>query len=110
MLYYKKVDAIQFSLTDEEKMAIAQGKPVFFEGSSVRHIGGTQYLAVLQQGENLVKVHIEQWLIRHPDGMWQVLWPDDFNRNFEAAKVDDPEFRIHRDPFAQKSYNQPTRL
>lgn len=106
-LYLKKVDAVQFKLTDEEKTKIAKRDAVFFEGSPVRHTGGDQYLAILQQGENLVKIYHEQWLIRHPDGLWQVLWPDQFNRHF--TKGDHAEsFKVGYDPFAKPKIIQRT--
>lgn len=99
-LYLKKVDAVQFKLTDEDKDKISKREAVFFEGSPVRHMGGDQYLAILQQGENLVKVYHEQWLVRHPDGLYQVLWPDQFSRHF--VKGDETEsFKIGYDPFTK---------
>lgn len=105
-MYLKKVDAVQFKLTDEQREDVKNRKAVYFEGSPVRNMGGDQYLAILQQGENMIKVFHEQWVIRHPDGLWQVLWPDQFNRNFK--KGDEAEsFRIGHDPFTKpKQINQ----
>lgn len=108
-LYYKKVDAIQFKLTDEEKALIKQRKPVFFETAQVKHLGGDQYLALLQQGENLHRIYETQWLVRHPDGMWQILWPDRFGAQFIKGNEADT-VRIANDPFQAKSYNQPNTI
>jgi hypothetical protein len=108
MLYYKKVDAIQFKLTDEQKEQIKNRKAVFFEGSPVKHVGGTVYIALLQQGENQVRVCEGQWVVRHGDGLWQIFWPTDFIRHFIKADMEDREFVIANDPFLKKSYNQPT--
>jgi len=108
-LYYKKVDAIQFDLTEEQKKAIEQRVRVYFENGPVKHIGGAQYVALLQRGEDVVKVYNGQWLVRHPDGYLQVLWPDEFQRNFcEPSQPED--FKILNDPLLKKSYNQPTTL
>lgn len=108
-LYYKKVDAIQFNLTDQEKELIKQRKAVHFEGAQVKNVGGDTYLAVLQQGENLIRVYSSQWLVRHPDGSYQVLWPDGFAANFVKGNEGDT-VKIKYDPFKAKSYNQPTTL
>lgn len=108
MLYYKKVDAIEFKLTPEQKEQIRSRRAVFFEGSPVRHIGGHQFIVMLQQGENQIKICEGQWVIRHGDGLWQILWPADFIRHFVKADMEDKEFIIANDPFLKKSYNQPT--
>jgi hypothetical protein len=108
-LYYKKVDAIQFKLTDEEKELIKNRKPVTFEGAQVKHIGGTQYLALLQQGENLLRIYETQWLVKHPDGMLQILWPDRFGANFIQGR-DVDLVSIQHDPLLTKSYNQPNTI
>lgn len=107
--YLKKVDAIQFSLTDEQKELVKNRKPVFFEGSPVKHVGGDQYLALLQQGENLIRVYLSQWLVRHPDGLWQLFWPDQFGNLFIKGS-DSDSIHIKNDPFKAKSFNQPTTL
>jgi hypothetical protein len=108
-LYLKKVDAIQFNLNDEQKELIKSRKVVYFEGSPVKHVGGEQYIALLQQGENLLKVQSSQWLVRHPDGLWQILWPDQFAANF--IKGSDAEaLNISHDPFKAKTFNQPNTL
>lgn len=86
MLYYKKVDAVQFVLTDEQKEQARKRKAVFFEGGQVRHIGGVNYIALIQHGENQIKVWEGQWLVKHPDGLWQILWPAEFNRHFEKSE------------------------
>lgn len=106
MLYYKKVDAVQFNLTDEQKANIAQHKPVYFEGSKVKHIGGEQYIVLLQQGENLIKVVNTQWLVRHPDGLWQLFWPDKFAALFRKGEPEDFATTAY-DPFKAKALNQP---
>ncbi len=108
-LYYKKVDAVQFKLTDEEKELIKQRKPVYFESGQVKHVGADQYLALLQQGENLHRIYETQWLIRHPDGLWQILWPNTFNALFIEGNAAD-SVRIGKDPFQTKSYNQPNTI
>jgi len=81
-LYYKKVDAVQFVLTDEQKELIKNRKPVFFEGGQVKHAGVSHYITLLQRGENLIKIQLTQWLVKHPDGQLQILWPDQFGANF----------------------------
>jgi hypothetical protein len=106
-LYLKKVDAIPFTLTDEQKQMIKDRKPVFFEGSPVKHVGGGQYIALLQQGENLIKIYETQWLVRHSDGLWQIFWPDKFNAMF--VKGDGDTVSIAHDPFQKtRPINQPT--
>lgn len=108
-LYYKKVDAIQFNLTDEQKTNIHDRKPVLFEGYPVRHVGGENYLAVLQQGENLHRIYNTQWLIRHGDGAWQIISNDHFGGQFIAGNETDT-IKITKDPFTSKSYNQPNTI
>lgn len=110
MLYYKKVDAIQFILSDEQKAKAKNHKAVFFEGGQVKHVGGSVYIVLLQQGESLIKIHEGQWLVKHIDGLWQIFWPDDFNRYFIKPDKSDQEILISPDPFLQKGYNQPTTL
>lgn len=107
--YLKKVDAIQFKLTDEQKELIKNRKAVFFEGAPVKHVGGGQYIALLQQGENLIKIQETQWLVRHADGLWQIFWPDRFGALF--IKGDETEsLHISYDPFKAKSFSQPNTL
>jgi hypothetical protein len=107
-LYLKKVDAIQFTLTDDQKELVKNRNPVFFEGSAVKHVGGDQYIAVLQQGENLIKIHSTQWLVRHSDGLWQIFWPDKFNAIFIKGDATE-SFEIKYDPFQKtRPINQPT--
>lgn len=108
-LYYKKVEAIQFKLTDEEKELIKNRKEVFFQDGKVKHVGGEQYVAVMQQGENLIKIYEQQWLIRHPDGMMQILWPDRFSANFIKGNEADT-INIGHDVFKTRPINQPTLL
>ncbi len=104
--YLKKVDAVQFKLTDEQKEQIRSRNAVFFEGSPVKHVGGEQYIALLQQGENLIKISESQWLVRHSDGLWQIFWPDRFNAMF--IKGDETEaVAIAYDPFKQRPVIQP---
>lgn len=85
-LYYKKVDANQFILTDAQKILMKERKPVHFQNAIVRHVGGENYIAVLQQGENLLKINLTQWLVKHPDGLLQILWPHEFSANFIEPK------------------------
>ncbi len=106
--YLKKVDAIRFSLSDEQKAMIKSREAVFFEGCPVRHAGGNQYLALLQQGENQHRIFEGQWLVRHIDGLWQILNEAEFNRNFIEAPQEN--YQSGFDPFKVKSYNQPTML
>ncbi len=106
-LYLKKVDAVQFILTDEKKEFIKHRQAVFFEGSMVKHVGGEQYIALLQQGENLIKIHETQWLVRHTDGLWQIFWPDKFNALFVKGNEADA-IEIKYDPFQKtRPINQP---
>lgn len=102
MLYYKKVDAIQFNLTDEQKELIKKRKAQFFEGSAIKHVGGNQFIALLQRGENLIKICEGQWLVKHLDGQWQIYWPGDFIRHFVKADLEDKEFVLAHDPFNQQ--------
>lgn len=104
--YLKKVDAIQFKLTDEQKELIKNRKAVFFEGSPVKHVGGGQYIVLLQQGENIIKVCETQWVVRHIDGLWQIFWPDRFGAMF--IKGDEAEtISIAYDPFKAKTLINP---
>jgi len=107
--YLKKVDAVQFKLTDQQREQIRNRKAVFFEGAPIKHIGGDQYIALLQQGENLIKITESQWLVRHPDGQWQILWPDSFSANFIRGN-DSDLIEIKYDPFKAKSFSQPNTI
>lgn len=108
-VYYKKVDAIQFKLTDEDKERLHKKEPIFFEGCQVKHVGGNNYLAVLQQGENLYRILETQWLVRHPEGTWQIFWPDRFDKLFiEGSKQD--VVNIPQQSFMTKPVNQPNIL
>lgn len=91
MLYFKKVDAVEFRLTEADKEAIRNKKPVYFEGSPVKHVGGNTYVALLKRGEDLLKIYNDQWLVKHPDGMLQIIWPHEFARNFQKADLPDSE-------------------
>jgi hypothetical protein len=108
-LYYKKVDAVQFKLTDTEKESIKNRKAVYFENGRVKHIGGNQYIAVLQQGENLIKISEQQWLVKSPDGMMQIYWPDRFNQQFIKGDEAD-SIQIGNDLFRGRPVNQPNAL
>lgn len=96
--YLKKVDAIQFRLTDEQKGLINSRQAVFFEGNPVKHMGGGQYIALLRQGENLIKILETQWLVRDPDGLWQIYWPDRFDALFVKGDEADA-IKITHNPF-----------
>ena len=86
-VYYKKVDAIQFKLTEKEKEQLHKREPIYFEGCQVKHVGGNNYIAVLRQGESLIRILETQWLVRHPDGTQQIVWPDKFSESFvEGSK------------------------
>lgn len=106
-LYLKKVDAIQFILTDEEKENVRNKKTVYFNGYPVKHVGGEQYLVVFQQGENLIRINYTQWLVKHPDGTIQLVWPDQFGSNFIKGKELES---IHIPVQRTKSYNQPNTI
>jgi hypothetical protein len=106
-LYLKKVEAVQFKLTDEQKELIRNRKPVFFEGSPVKFNGGQQYIAVLQFGENLIKIEESQWLVRDPDGGIHIYWPDRFGSIYIKGSEADS---IHIDPHRAKPMNQPNTL
>lgn len=108
-VYLKKVDAVQFSLSDEDKERISKRETVLFEGVPVKHVGGENYVAVLQQGENLIRICVSQWLVRHSDGLFQIFWPDKFAQLFVKGS-DTETLSIKHDPFKAKSYNQPTIL
>lgn len=105
-VFYKKVDAVQLLLTNEELDSLKTGSRFEFEGQVVKYAGGLSYFAMLRQGENQIKVTATQWVIRHPEGAWQVLWPHEFMENFIPA--DHEKVAIILDAFSQVSYNQPT--
>jgi hypothetical protein len=108
-VYYKKVDAIQFKLTDEEKERLHKREPVFFEGCKVKHVGGNNYIALLQQGENLIRILETQWLVRNLDGSLQIYWPDRFSQLFtEGSKLE--AINIPIESFMAKTFNQPNIL
>ena len=100
--YLKKVEAIQFKLTDEQKALIKSRKPVYFEGGRVKHAGADHYITLLQQGENLIKIQESQWLVRHPDGLMQIFWPDRFGALF-LKESDTMAIPANYDPFKGKS-------
>lgn len=106
-LYLKKVEAVQFKLTDEQKELIRNRKPVFFEGSPVKFNGGQQYLALLQFGENLLKIEDSQWLVRDPDDGIKIYWPDRFGSLYIKGSDADS---IHIPPQRSKPMNQPNTL
>lgn len=108
-LYLKKVDAVQFLLTEDEKALIKDRKRVYFENAPVKHLGAGQYLALLQQGENLHRIYETQWLVRHPDGLWQILWPNQFGALFTKGNELE-NIKPGIDPFTTKSYNQPNTI
>lgn len=108
-VYYKKVDAIQFKLTDEQIERLNKREPIEFEGCLVKHIGGPNYVAVMQQGENLIRILESQWLVRHPDNSIQVYWPDQFKKHFiEGDSTED----LNITPQSQmvRTHNQPNTL
>lgn len=80
--YYKKVDASQLVLTDEQKEAIRTGAQQFFDKGQIKYMGGKSYAAMLKIGDRLVKIEENQWLVKHPDGNMQILWPHEFDAQF----------------------------
>lgn len=107
MVFFKKVDAIQLKLTDSELADLKAGHPVCFLTGKVKEYGPS-YFCLLQSGENQVKVQEGQWVVRHPDGYYEILWPDQFTKNFnQSGNLEDP-VNLANDPFLKKSYNQPT--
>lgn len=88
--YYKKVDAKQFTLTEQQKSDIRDKKLVHFEGGQIKWNGTSTFLVLLQQGENLHRMYETQWLVKHPEGAWQILWPHEFNKDFISAKQIQP--------------------
>lgn len=103
-VFYKKVEAVRLLLTDEQVTALKGGEKFDFEGVPIKFIGGNSYIALLRQGESMVKVSAGQWVIRHPEGHWQVLWPHEFEGVFIEAP--DETVLIKTDPFNQKSFKQ----
>lgn len=101
-LYHKKVNAVQFVLSDEDKKRIRAGEKLFFEGQPIIYSVNRPLITLIKQGETLVRVEETQWLIRHPEGTLEVLWPDLFNQRF--IKAPGPE-----QPVVRKNYstNQP---
>lgn len=85
MPWLKKVDANQFTLTDEQKELIRSRETVYFENEPVRWNGGEQFLVSLRKGEGFVRVLEGQWFIKHPEGYWEVLWPDQFDKLFQPT-------------------------
>lgn len=109
-VYLKRVDAIQFVITDAQKDLIKSRKAVYFEGSPVKHAGGSQYIALLQQGENLIKIQETQWLVREPGGLWQVYWPDQFGSLFIKGDQPDSINPTATNPFNKaKALKQPNK-
>lgn len=106
-VYLKKVEAVQFMLSDEDKEHVSKREPVLFEGSPVKHVGGENYVAVLKQGENQIRIYVSQWLVRHPDGLLQIFWPDKFAQLFIKGS-DADAIKITQKPLMAKSNNQPT--
>lgn len=80
--YYKKVDATQLVLTDEQKESIRTGGQHHFEKGQVKYMGGNSYAVMLRVGDMLVKIEETQWLVKHPDGHTQILWPHEFEAGF----------------------------
>lgn len=105
-VFYKKVHAVQLNLSLEEFEELSKGARIEWEAQVIRYAGGTQYFVILLQGENQIKVNATQWVVRHPDGLWQVLWPHEFEENFIEAVGENVQ--IKEDPFLKKSFNQPT--
>lgn len=103
-LYLKKVDAVQFVLTEEDIANLKNRKPVYFENGQVKHIGGDQHIAVIQYGETLLKVHLTQWLVKHPDGQLQIFWPDQFGQLFIKGS-DSDSISVPLNSFKAKSFN-----
>lgn len=81
----KKVEAIQFLLTDQEKEIARSWKKVYFENEPVRWNGGEQFLVSLRKGENYIRILEGQWLIKHPEGYWEVLWPEQLQPHFQPT-------------------------
>jgi len=106
MVFLKKVDALQLKLTDSELADLKAGHPVFFINGRVKEYGPS-YFVLEQVGENLIKICEGQWVVRHPEGHLEVLWPDQFNNHFKMAEEQEP-YNFSNDPFLKKSYNQPT--
>jgi len=65
--YYKKVVCRQFTLSPEEKEAIAKKQTVTFEGQPVRESAGGRYHILLPIGDRLIPVHESDWIIRNPE-------------------------------------------
>lgn len=80
--FYKKVDATQLVLTDEQKESIRTGGQHHFENAQVKYMGGKSYAAMLKIGDRLVKIEETQWLVKHPDGNMQIVWPHEFEAGF----------------------------
>lgn len=81
-LFYKKVDALQLVLTDQQKENIRNGKQEFFDKGQIKHHGGVIYATTLRVGETMLKIEETQWLVKHPDGLIEILWPQDFEARF----------------------------
>lgn len=85
-LYYKKVDALQLVLTDEQKEKIRTGAKLEFDRGTIKYMGGNNYAAIMRSGDTFVKIEETQWLVKHPDGNLQILWPHEFEANFVKPK------------------------
>jgi hypothetical protein len=81
-VYYKKVDALQLVLTDEQKEKVRKGTQHFFEKAQVKYLGGGIYAAIMKIGDTLHKIEETQWIVRHPDGNTEILWPHQFEAGF----------------------------
>lgn len=64
--FYKKVVAVQFSLTDVQKAAVKNGEPVTFEALPVKYIGENRFHILFPVGEVPIPVREGQWIVRNP--------------------------------------------
>lgn len=108
MTYFKRVDAQQLNLTEEQHESLKTNKPVDFMGFPVKQYGAS-YFCIMNAGENQVKVEATQWVVRHPEGHYEILWPEQFDKYFQSSEFDEPPLKVN-DPFLKKSFNQPTAI
>lgn len=65
--YFKRVPAVQFAPTADEKEQVVKGKQVLFEGEPIKHGANGRFHVLLKLGERLIPVYDTQWIAREPD-------------------------------------------
>jgi hypothetical protein len=85
-VFYKRVDAEQLALSKAQKQSILAGQPTDFSGVPVKHDSG-RFFCVLSHKENFIKIEETQWLIKHDNGIWEIVWPDTFKEKYVSMNA-----------------------